>query len=265
MSQRCEGGGSTAAPGGSTSTTQPTLQRPSRSNRPKPAPFSDEQYGYTGVLSRKDFNLRKTEPSDASSAAPPRPPRRSTGARPARPAKPAKLTEEPKPKAKVCRPSRSQPPHPVATKNFVIKKKSGVTNSFLHQKCLFLCVEDELRAWNVDVHCRSLVRFWTARLKKHGADNGSNPYCHYGDEKKVAHEIRRLQNHDNLGEESIIVLAQLLDASITVFEINPLGNVTINDGSGKSGTNYLTMRRLQRRTRCADKDLPLAIWLKQLV
>ena len=182
MSQRCEGGGSTAAPGGSTSTTQPTLQRPSRSNRPKPAPFSDEQYGYTGVLSRKDFNLRKTEPSDASSAAPPRPPRRSTGARPARPAKPAKLTEEPKPKAKVCRPSRSQPPHPVATKNFVIKKKSGVTNSFLHQKCLFLCVEDELRAWNVDVHCRSLVRFWTARLKKHGADNGSNPYCHYGDE-----------------------------------------------------------------------------------
>ena len=55
-------------------------------------------------------------------------------------------------------------------------------------------------------------------------------------EKKVAHEIRRLQNHDNLGEESIIVLAQLLDASVTVFEINPLGNVTINDGSGKSGT-----------------------------
>lgn len=100
-------------------------------------------------------------------------------------------------------------------------------------------MEDELRAWNVDVHCRSLVRFWTARLKKHGADNGchgSNPYCHYGDEKKVAHEIRRLQNHDNLGEESIIVLAQLLDASVTVFKINPLGNVTINDGSGKSGT-----------------------------
>lgn len=83
-------------------------------------------------------HLAKTEPSDDSSAAPPRPPRRSAGARPVRPgrpAKPAKLTE------------------------------AGVTNSFLHQKCLFLCVEDELRAWNVDVHCSSLVKGldWTAR------------------------------------------------------------------------------------------------------
>ena len=80
------------------------------------------------------------------------------------------------------------------------------------------------------------LRVWTGRLEKHCADNGSNPYCDYGDEKGVAHEIRRLQNHDHLGEESSIVLAQLLDASITVFEIKPLGDVTINDGSGKSVT-----------------------------
>lgn len=79
MSQRCEGGSSTAAPGGSSSTTQTTLQRP------KPPSFSDEQYGYTGVLSLKAIHLQKTEPSDASSAAPPRPPRRSAGARPVRP------------------------------------------------------------------------------------------------------------------------------------------------------------------------------------
>ena len=129
--------------GGSASTTQPTLQRPSRSIRPKPPPpfpmSSTDILAASGWrIVTEGHHLAKTEPSDDSSAAPPRPPRRSAGARPVRPgrpAKPAKLTE------------------------------AGVTNSFLHQKCLFLCVEDELRAWNVDVHCSSLVKGldWTAR------------------------------------------------------------------------------------------------------
>lgn len=121
-------------------------------------------------------------------------------------------------------------------KNFVITENSGITNCSLHQKCLFLCVAKELKMWNVDVHCSSLVKFWTRQLEKHCAENGTNPSCRFGDKKEVTNEIRRLQNDDNLGEESIIVLAMLLGASITVFEINPLGDVTIKDGSGKSAT-----------------------------